>query len=264
MISSGEPDPTKASPRPVWTEALVIGCLLLAGLAVLLGLGVIQPREKDLPPPSPVPGPPPAPAEKFALEALEKFFEGASLEEKLPFVKDSGRVRPLMEDYHLKRGHSFPTMGRVSPGKVLSMGSRQLVFFEVEPFSGPRYPVAVEWDGFRHVVDWESLTAYGTMDWADFVTEKPRAAQTMRVYLAALPEERRPPGLPGAWAAFRLEHRDGDAVVPVTANPEISEALARRVEGKRVPLTLELVWNPAAAVGGSFEILRVVAEGWSQ
>jgi len=264
MTSPGEPDPSQPSPRPAWTEALVIGCLLAAGLAVLLGLGVIQPQKKILPPPPPVPGSPPAPAEKFALEALEKFFEGAGLEEKLSFVKDSARVRPMMEDYHLKRGHPFPTMGRVSPGKILSMGSRQFVFFEVEPFSGPRYPVAMEWDGFRYALDWESLTAYGTMDWPKFVAEKPQTAQTMRVYLSALAEELRPPGMAKGWQAFRMEHRDSDAVVPLLANPELSAEVAKRVAGKRVPLTLELAWNPSAAGGGAFEILRLVAEVWSQ
>ena len=248
----------------MWTEALVIGCLLAAGLAVLLGLGIILPKEKVRSPPSPVPGPPPVPAEKFALEALEKFFEGASLEEKLPFVKDAGRVRPMMEDYHGRRGHPFPTMGRVSPGRLMSAGSRQLVLFEVEPFSGPRYPVAVDWDGFRHVVDWESLTAYGTMDWAKFVAEKPQGAQTMRVYGSALPADLWPPGMKKGWRTFRVEHRDSDVVIPVVANPEISRQLSKLVTGKRVPLTLEIVWNPAAGGGGSFEALRLVAEGWSQ
>lgn len=264
MTSSGEPDPSKPTPRPAWTEALVIACLLAAGLAVLLGLGVIQPKQKTSPPPPPVPGSPPVPAEQFAREALEKFFEGADLEEKLPYVKDSERVRPMMEDYHFKRGHPFPTMGRVSPGEVLSMGSRQLVFFQVEPFSGPRFPVAVEWDGFRYAIDWESLNAYGSMDWSKFVEEKPRAAQSMRVYLSGLAEQRRPPGTPEGWSDFRMEHRDSDVVVPVIANPGLSIELAKRVAGKRVPLTLELAWNPAAASGGAFEVLRLMAEGWSQ
>lgn len=264
MTSPGENESSPSSARPAWTEALVIGCLLLAGLAVLVGLGVIQTKEKVLPPPPPVPGPPPAPAEKFALEALEKFFEGAGTEEKLPYVKDSARVRPLMEDYHLRRGHPFPTMGRVSPGRALAMGSRQLVFFEVEPFSGPRYPVAVEWDGSRYGVDWESLTAYGTMDWEQLVAGTPTAAQTMRIYLAALPQERKPPGLPEGWGAFRAEHRDSDAVIPIIANPELSMRCAKLVAGKKVPLTVELSWNPSAAAGGAFEILRLIAEGWSQ
>ena len=243
---------------------MVIASVLVVGLAVLLGLGVIQPKDKIIPPPPPVPGPPPASAEKSAREALEKFFEGADLEEKLPAVRDPERVRPMMEDYHRKRGHSFPTMGRVSPGKPVTMGSRQFVFFEVEPFSGPRYPVAVEWDGYRFAVDWESLTTYGTMDWSKFAAEKPQNSQTMRVYLAALPEAMRPLDAATGWQAFRVEHRDSDMVLMAVAGSGLAEDLAKRVKGKRVPATVEMAWNPDAVTGGAFEIQRLVTEGWSR
>lgn len=264
MISPGDPEPTHPKRRPAWTEALVIGSVLAVGLAVLLGLGVIQPKDKTLPPPPSVSGPPPAPAENFAMEALEKFFEGADVAEKSAAVKDPERVRPMMEDFHGKRGHPFPTMGRVSPGKAVTIGTRQCVFFEVEPFSGPRFPVSVEWDGFRFGVDWESLTAYGTMDWSKFAADKPVSAQVLRIYLGALPESMRPPGIAAGWQAFRAEHRDSDMVLMALAGPGLSADLARQVKGKRVPLTVEMAWNAEAATGGSFQILRVVSEGWSR
>ncbi len=263
MNPPGEGELPESKGRPAWTEALVLGAVLATVLAVMLGLGVIQRKKEIFPPPPPVPGPAPASAEAPALEALEKFFEGADLEEKLAAVRDPERVRPMVEDYHIKRGHPFPTMGRVSRGRPTAAGTRQFVFFQVEPFSGPRFPVAMEWDGFRYAVDWESLTAYGTMDWADFVAGKPRESQTMRVYLAALPESLRPPGA-GDKGVFRAEHRDSDMTLAVVAGPALSRELALRVEGKRVPLTLEMVWNPEAAAGGAFEILRLVMEGWSR
>ena len=264
MEPSGERDPSGVSRKPVWTEAVVLGAVLSAILAVLLGLAVMARKDENLPPPPPPPGPPPASAEQLALKTLEKFFEGADLEEKLPEVRDPARVRPMMEDYHLKRGHPFPTMGRVSRGKPVTMGARQLVLFEVEPFSGPKYPVAVEWDGFRYAVDWESLTAYGTMDWTNLVEKKPETAQTVRVYLGNLPDSLRPPGITADRQAFRVEHRDSDVTLPALAGPELSRELAARVKGKRVPLTVEIVWDPGAALGGAFRIQRLVSEGWSR
>lgn len=252
--------PPATSRRPVWIEALVIGVVIAAGLAVLLGLGVIQRKKtEDLPPPPPVPGSPPAPAELHALKVLEKFFEAADVEEKLATVRDPERIRPMMEDYHTKRGHPFPTMGRVSPGKPVNFGQRQCVLFEVEPFSGPRFPVAVEWDGFRYAVDWESLTAYGTMDWSQFCADKPRDAQLMRVYLATLPDSMRPPGAPAAWQPFRVEHRDSDMALMAVAGPELAPGLEKLISGKRVPLTVEIRWN-----GATCEIARLVASNWSQ
>lgn len=58
---------------------------------------------------------PPARMEPPALAALEAFFEAPDLASKATLVRDSERVRPMMEDYHHRRGHPFPTLGRVSP-----------------------------------------------------------------------------------------------------------------------------------------------------
>ena len=257
--------PPANSRRPIWIEALVVGVVIAAGLAVLLGLGVIQRKDPDiLPPPPPVPGPPPASAELHALKVLEKFFGAADVEEKLATVRDPERIRPMMEDYHVKRGHPFPTMGRVSPGKPVNFGHRQCVLFEVEPFSGPRFPVSVEWDGFRYAVDWESLTAYGTMDWSQFCADKPPEAQVMRVYLGSLLDSMRPPGTPADCRPFRVEHRDSDMSLMAVAGPDLSAVLEKQVAGKRVPLTVEIRWNSEAATRGAFEILRIVSEGWSR
>ena len=249
-----------AGSRGSWTEALVLGGIIVAVLLILLGWGVIQPPPATAPaPPVPKPSAPPRPAAEHARKVLEKYFEGADLGEKLASVRDPERVRPMMEDYHGKRGHPFRTMGRVSPGKEVVMGERMLVFFEVEPFSGPRFPVAVAWDGFRFAVDWESLTAYGTMDWEEFVERKPEPAQTMRIYASAAAEGMRPPGVEEGLEIFLVEHRDHSGVIVAVADPAAGDSLAAKVKGKRVPMTLEMGWKD-----GVCEIRRIVAEGWSE
>lgn len=252
----GSPSPRKAS----WAELLVIGGVVLAALAVFLGFWMIRPKVPlAAPPPARTEaGPPPEPVAEHARKVLEKFFEGVDLEDKLQYVRDAHRVKPLMEDYHGKRGHPFPTMGRVSPGKEVISGARRMVFFEVEPFSGPRFPVAVEWDGFRFALDWESMTAYGSMDWAEFLGRQPEKAQLMRVYLTEVPVPLRPPDMAAGEKAFRVEHRDRDTVIVAVAGGELAEELERLVKGKRAPVTLEMSWK------GRWEILRLVGAGWSQ
>jgi hypothetical protein len=249
-----------AKPEARWTEAIVLGGIIVAVLLVFLGWGVIQqPPVKPPAPPVPKPGSPPQPAAEHARKVLEKYFEGADLEEKLGSVRDPERVRPMMADFHDRRGHPFPTMGRVSPGKEIVSGERMLVFFEVEPFSGPRFPVAVEWDGFRFAVDWESMTAYGTMDWQEFVEKKPEQVQTMRVYLSAATEGMRPPGVAGEREIFRVEHRDHSDVIVGVPAADVGDHLAAKVKGRRVPMTLEMAWKEEVC-----EIRRIVAEGWSE
>lgn len=252
---SGSPGTRTAS----WAETLVVGGVILAVLVVFLGFWLIQPN--DLPVPSlPAPaqaGPPPQPMAEHARKVLEKFFEGADLEDKLNCVRDPGRVKPMIEDY-LKRGHPFPTMGRVSPGREVVSGARRMVFFEVEPFSGPRFPVAVEWDGYRFGVDWESMTAYGSMDWLEFVAKQPEKAQTLRVYLTESPGGFRPPDMAADERAFRVEHRDSDTAIVAVAGGELASELQGLVKGKRVPLTVEMSWK------GRWEVVRLVGTGWSQ
>lgn len=238
----------------------MFGGIIVVVLLVFLGWGVIQPRPVSSPsPPIPKPSAPPQPAAEHARKVLEKYFEGADLTEKLASVRNPERVRPLMEDYHDRRGHPFPTMGRVSPGKEVVSGERIFVFFEVEPFSGPRFPVAVEWDGFRFAVDWESMSAYGTMDWQEFLEKKPEQVQTMRVYLSAASEGMRPPGLETGVPIFRVEHRDSSEVIVALSDGDTGESLAATVKGKRVPMTVEMAWKQRVC-----HVSRVVAEGWSE
>ena len=139
-----------------------------------------------------------------------------------------------------------------------------MVVFEVEPFSGPRYPVAVIWDGQRFAVDWESLTAYGTMDWNEFIEMKPASMQTMRVFVEEAPDSEKPPGLPQGTVCFRISHRDdGEAVVAI-ASPEALAAFPPMAGKKEVPVTLKIAWRPqGAGMPPMPEIVRLVSLTWS-
>jgi hypothetical protein len=207
---------------------------------------------------------PPSRMEPPALKALEAFFEAPDFDSKASLVRDSERVRPMMEDYHQKRGHSFPTLGRVSPGHATRLNETPMVLFEVEPFSGPRFPVAVVWDGKQFAVDWESLTAYGTMDWNEFVAKQPAAAQTLRVFIQDTADGQSIPGIPTGHATFRIEHRDDPQPLLAAADPEVSAILGPLAEHQRTPVTLEVAWEPIGPNGASVpRILRLVAVRWS-
>jgi hypothetical protein len=83
----------------------------------------------------------------------------------------------------------------------------------------------------------------------------------MRVYLAGLPESLKPPiDAEGPWDFFRMEHRDSTDAVVVAAVDSVARELADLIEGKRVPLTLEVRWNDQI---GQFELVRLVARNWS-
>lgn len=266
-------DAGDAAPRQMGgLEKSVLGILLLTAFVIavlfLVGRGLTHRNPKSKPDSESATNvlliAPPTPMEPPALEALEAFFEAPDFDSKATLVRDCGRVRPLMEDYHQKRGHSFPTLGRVSPGHATRLNETPLVLFEVEPFSGPRYPVAVVWDGRRFAVDWESLTAYGTMDWSEFVAKQPSSGQTLRVFIQSTPGEQSIPGIPAGHATFRVEHRDDPQPLLAAAAPEVSVILGPLVENQRAPVTLEIAWEPIGPNGALVpRILRLAAVRWS-
>ncbi|MEO5916838.1 MAG: hypothetical protein ABIS50_21600 [Luteolibacter sp.] len=245
------------------TGALILTALALA-LVFMIGEGLIHRKPKANPEIPAHIDLPPSPMEPAALAALEKFFEAPDLASKAAFVRDGERVRPMMEDYHNQRGHAFPTLGRVSPGRAASFDEVPMVLFEVEPFSGPRYPVAVVWDGHRFAVDWESLTAYGTIDWSEFLEMKPAAPQTLRVYAQDASETQQLPGTPDGFTCFRIEHRDDPQPLVAIASEEVAAMLKPLVENQRAPVTLEIAWKPIGPGGVPVpQILRLVGPKWS-
>lgn len=260
--------PAAIKSRVFSLEKAIIGLLILATFAFavifMVGESLIHSDPKT-PPPEPARiALPPSPMEPAALAALEAFFEAPDLTAKTMLVRDSARVRPMMQDYHDRRGHSFPTLGRVSPGHAASFDGTPMVLFEVEPFSGPRYPVAVVWDGHRFAVDWESLTAYGTMDWSEFIETQPTAPVTLRVFISTLAAAQEIPGLPPETGQFQIEHRDDPQPLIASASAEVTATLKPLIESVRVPITIEVTWKPIGPGGSPLPlILRLVSPKWS-
>lgn len=266
--SRSQRPPSAIKPRVFGLEKAIIGLLILATFAFavifMAGERLIHSDPKT-PPPEPARiALPPSPMEPAALAALEAFFEAPDLTAKVKLVRDSARVRPMMENYHDQRGHSFPTLGRVSPGHAASFDGTPMVLFEVEPFSGPRYPVAVVWDGHRFGVDWESLTAYGAIDWSEFIETRPTTAATLRVFISRVADDRKIPGQPPETGQFQIEHRDDPQPLVAIADPTLAARLAKLTAGVRAPVTLEMIWKPAGPGGVLIpEIRNLVAPNWS-
>lgn len=246
-----------------WISA---GLIFLATLAVWGGVAaLILIERKDAVAPIPAVGDryPGSEAEavESARKAWERYVEAPSFGSRLTEVRDPERVAPMMEDHHLVRGHPFHTMAEISPGKPVSLGERRLVFFQVKGLDGSVYPVALEWDGERFRVDWESLSAYGTMDWAELVESRPEQTQTMRVYLCALADRFEPPLVAGdGWEFFRMEHRDSPDTVVVAASGQTAMEIAALVSGRRAPATAMVRWNGEI---GQFEVTRLSSRSWS-
>lgn len=243
---------------------LLLG-LATAGVlwAVSIGWLLIQsPEEPSAGPPATVVGAPTGPeAIAMAEAAWNGFVEAEDLVQREALVLNPEQVAPMMEDYHQVRGHPWPTMGTRSPGREIQRNGLPVIVFEVEDFGGRIYPVAIGWDGRRHAVDWESLTAYGTMDWAELLEHRPQESQTLRLYLGRLPEKLQPPPSVAAGHTFiRMEHRDSPTTASLAVPHELAHEILPMIEGRRVPCTIEMAWKPDLE---AFELQRLIRQGWS-
>ncbi len=217
--------------------------------------GRASPGREAVPPPGD-----PAECKSLALQVWTRFVESPDIEGMIREVRDSGRVGPLMREFYGRRGHSFPTMAKVSAGKVASSVSREAVLFAIEPFSGPIYAVALNWDDGFYRIDWESLVAYGTVDWYEFTEGKSGSTERLRVFLSPLKDRWNHPALPVRAKSYLMEHRDStDPVVAVSMAPE-SMTVDAMVTQPRTPVRVAVRWDREF---GCFRIEGSPVVSWS-
>lgn len=229
--------------RVGWLGATLTLLGVVGVAAVGLGILLILPRD------------PPAPAadetaRAFPEDAAERsrraraawlaFLEAPDFATRVAHVKDPERVEPLMRDYHFERGHPFPTMAAMSEGTFGTGPERQAVLFVVKPVDGADYAVAIEWSDGRFAVDWESLVAYGTMDWSALLEERPAEPQLVRVFVSPLDEARQDPRMPEGSVNYVIEHRDHATPAVLRVGPKFVGTLAWHVRGDRVPARLRV------------------------
>ena len=203
-------------------------------------------------------------SETDAFAELEKFFNAPDLASKAAYVLDEERVLPMMKDFHIVRHHPYPFLSNISSGVKTDFDDTTAVLFKIDPFAGPPYPLAMIWDGSSYKVDWESLTAYGTMDWSEFLESRPTDSHTMRVFIRA--SDVYPPTLNGddGLRAFQIEHRDHTQPIIAVTSGVLAEKLALETKDRRVPVTLEIAWEPLEGVDIRIpRIIRLLRIGWS-
>lgn len=199
--------------------------------------------------------------------SLRGYFEAASLDQRLAFVRDSQRVRPLMENYY--RRHPYTPVEWKNLGWILPVeeegyrfGYAQAVFANAEPVS-----LIIEElvDGtFR--VDWESSVRYGEIDWLEFLKTQPSAPTLFRV-IASKPQNIPPEAAPMGSELLEIKHPDDNDVVYAyfdRKDPKFQPLLQQLQTGnwKEVPLTIRLCFPGPPGSGKNARIADVEGKGW--
>lgn len=199
---------------------------------------------------------------------VQAFFAARSVAEKLPYVRDPQRVKPLMEEFYSRE--PMPEVAYRGLGRAVRVEEPGYRFGYVQAMFDNAAAVTliieeVSPEDFR--LDWECLVRYGQMAWSDFLRERPAEPKLMRVK-ASLPDP--PIAMAGKDEWLELRHSsDSSAVVAAFRrdDPQLAPMIDQLNQGKwkDVPLTLRLSFPHPVDGGGASDrasITGVQGKGW--
>lgn len=247
-----------------WSIQRLIGGLLMAGAATLgmvWLIGMLRLRETPSIPEGGKRLDSIQPTVELAEKMLANYFAADDDAGKIQCLHDSRRVGELWRNYHHQRGKHFPLLDQVIGGTLVEQDGRILACFEVVLSPGGRQPVALIWEGDCFRLDWESLVAYGTMDWIEWLETKPAGPQLLRVYLSRVPSgPMSEQG--GSGQSVVVEHRDslGPEVAVIAPNVPFTLEFSGR---QRVPATAEFEFRQEGGLRRLY-LTRLLHEGWTR
>lgn len=246
---------------PRWISAAILGIACSMGVALFSGLVQVGRKKAAVAPLTVIGAQPAGPTEALAREEMLQYFSAPDDRSRLTRLHDAGRVKPLWMDYHQRRGHPVPALDEILSATMVRDHDRIMVLYELVLSPGGRQPLAMIWDGDGFGLDWESFTAYGTMDWIEWTETRPEAAQTMRVYVSQIPESLREEA-GGQGGRISVEHRD--SLSPLPARVASGSGFDPDFTGRqRIPVTAEFRFQRGER-GSELVLTRLVHEGWSR
>jgi hypothetical protein len=203
-------------------------------------------------------------------EVAEKFLDANSWEERLAYVRDPERVRPLMEQHYSRPGNDDgPVLHREIPEKaeVLVHLSYLMLAITMPDFSVR--PLAIERiSEDQFLVDWESWVGYCGVPWTEFDTHRPtepfvlRARVFQRNYFNFGFRD-------DTWASWQLEDRAGDHRIygyVGREDPKMIELVAQTEDRPNpatpVYLLLKVRFPENAPSADQVEITEMIGRGW--
>ncbi len=210
-------------------------------------------------------------AEKAAaLLVLEHFRSATTWPEKARFVRQTERVRPLMETFYEKRHGTEPATDGQRVGLfVHGKGAPVLhVAFADKKGSQPSYADLVREPDGAYLLDWESFVAAGEMDWEDFIKTRPTQPQLLRCVLSVTDYFNYEFTDKGRYVSLWLQSDDGER--SLYAFCERNSALATKV-GEHLKtaragadrVTVRVAFPEKAQSDNCVRLVELVADRWT-
>jgi len=208
---------------------------------------------------------------KYDLQAIDDvvkaFLESNSVEERLKWVREPERVKPLMMT-HYDGNEIIPEGYRSFDRSAISYRGRYLTsMVRTEDFLA--YPIAVIRDGEEglenYLVDWESWVGYCEITPEEARAQRPTEPFLMRVLLRPESYFNYSFSDDTKWNAYQMHFRNSDEVFLAYSEkksvPDETLKLVRK-EGITSPFLVRVRFPQGARAGNQVEIVEVVGFGW--
>ncbi len=193
-----------------------------------------------------------------ARETMNTFLSAKTWQEKLPFVLEAERVKPLMQQWYEVEKSQDPSVDTAEPFRPREIGGRYWFAFSLKSPSGLPVQMRLQEisspDGIpTYKIDWENFVALGAMPWAKFCQDRPREPKQMNVYLVKA-ENFAPPYDQEKFLCFTITHQSGAPTLTgyVEKTNRAAQALETEVaagNGSLVPANLYMQFDEGAADG---------------
>ena len=198
---------------------------------------------------------------------VKSFVTSDSVEDRLQWVIDPERVKPLMMKYY--GGNEIDAEGYRSFDRSEISHRGTFVTSVVRTGDFLAYPIAVSrvvsGDSVRYLVDWESWVGYCDITPEKAKVEKPTEPFMMRVMLRPESYFNYSFSDDSKWHAYQMHFRNSDEVFlaysAIKSAPD--EALqVVRDNGGTTPFLVKVRFPQGARAGNQVEIVEVIEVGW--
>lgn len=206
--------------------------------------------------------------QRDALLTMEKFLQATTWEQKLQYVSDPERVKPLMQDYYEVLRRQDPPMSSTRRESAFRLHDTEVLLYS-HTSSGPGGTADLAMtarNSGEFKVDWESFVGASEMSWPDF--KKQRSAQPKLFRVFAQPDEYYNYEFSdaGKYLCFNLTSPDGLYFIYGFCEKEsaVAQALSSHLASGplRRALTLRLAFPSQAQSDHCVRITGIVANRW--
>ena len=208
------------------------------------------------------------------LSSIGSYLSATTLDEKIRFVRDPKRVRPMMERYYQSHPITPQEFSHIDAINFVSFWSKPFVLLTAELESGKKHFLTLEQTGdhtFR--VDWETDVYYLPVPWDEFIEKRPTTPTVMRLRV-------RPDEFYGfafrdqsTYECFHLMTRDSPVAIfgyakrgsPVWKDLRTFFELRRKSNPDGEPLMLQIQYlskHPMSSTDHSVLIEKFISNRW--